>query len=162
MFAQVSGLRSNSRARSRSAAAKLHVAPSGHPVRPDEVTSPVASGADQLRVTDVTEHPAREGKLYCCVVIDAWSRRVAGWAIDSSQSADLATSALDLPEPGTGRDHPRRPRRPVHLLDLHRASPPGRAPALPGQRRDDGTIDVHSEEGRGSAFHIYLPPLSSR
>ncbi len=43
-----------------------------------------------------TEHPTREGKVYCCVVLDAWSRRVVGWAIDSRQRADLATNALGM------------------------------------------------------------------
>jgi putative transposase len=51
------------------------------------------TGPDQLWVTGITEHPAREGKVYCCAVTGAWSRRVAGWAIDSAQRADLATSA---------------------------------------------------------------------
>ena len=32
----------------------------------------------QLWVTDITEHPTREGKVYCCVVLDAHSRRVVG------------------------------------------------------------------------------------
>ncbi len=31
---------------------------------------------DQLWVTDITEHPTREGKVYCAVVLDVWSRRV--------------------------------------------------------------------------------------
>jgi len=31
---------------------------------------------DLLWVTDITEHPTREGKVYCCVVLDAHSRRV--------------------------------------------------------------------------------------
>jgi transposase InsO family protein len=53
-------------------------------------------GPNQLWVTDITEHPTREGKLYCCAVIDAYSRRVVGWAIDSRQRADLATSALAM------------------------------------------------------------------
>jgi putative transposase len=53
-------------------------------------------GPNQLWVTDVTEHPTREGKLYCCVVIDVFSRRVVGWAIDSSQRVDLATNALGM------------------------------------------------------------------
>jgi transposase InsO family protein len=44
-------------------------------------------------VTGITEHPTREGKVYCCVVIDVYSRRVVGWAIDSAQRAGLATSA---------------------------------------------------------------------
>jgi len=51
---------------------------------------------DQLLVTDITEHPTREGKVYCAVVLDAFSRRVVGWSIDSSQTAGLVTSALDM------------------------------------------------------------------
>ena len=51
---------------------------------------------DQLWVTDITEHPTREGKVYCAVVLDAFSRRVVGWSIDSSQTAGLVTSALAM------------------------------------------------------------------
>lgn len=49
-----------------------------------------------LRSDPYTEHPTREGKLYCCVVLDVCSRKVVGWAIDSRQRADLATSALGM------------------------------------------------------------------
>lgn len=35
-------------------------------------------GRDQLWVTDITEHPTREGKVYCAVVLDAFSRHVVG------------------------------------------------------------------------------------
>lgn len=65
-----------------------------------------ADGPNRLWVTGITEHPAREGKVYCCVVIDVLSRRVAGWAIDTAQRAGLATSALGMaidsrrPSPG--------------------------------------------------------------
>jgi putative transposase len=51
---------------------------------------------DRLWVTDITEHPTREGKLYCCVVLDTYSRRVVGWSIDAAQTATLATSALGM------------------------------------------------------------------
>ncbi|SDM41601.1 Transposase InsO and inactivated derivatives [Nonomuraea maritima] len=51
---------------------------------------------NQLWVTDITEHPTREGKVYCCVVLDAYSRRVVGWSIDSTQTATLVTSALGM------------------------------------------------------------------
>lgn len=63
-------------------------------------------GRDQLWVTDITEHPTREGKVYCAVVLDTFSRRVVGWSIDSTQTAALVTNALDMairnrtPEPG--------------------------------------------------------------
>jgi hypothetical protein len=40
--------------------------------------------------------PHPRGKVYFCVVLDAWSRRVVGWAIDSSQRADLTTNALGM------------------------------------------------------------------
>ncbi|GAA4927698.1 transposase InsO family protein [Nonomuraea thailandensis] len=54
------------------------------------------TGPNQLWITDITEHPTREGKVYCCVVLDAYSRRVVGWSIDSTQTATLVTSALGM------------------------------------------------------------------
>src|SRR5204863_981566 len=39
---------------------------------------------NELWMTDVTEHTTREGKVYCAVVLDAFSRVVVGWAIDST------------------------------------------------------------------------------
>jgi len=56
---------------------------------------------------NITEHPTREGKVYCAVVLDAYSRRVVGWSIDSSPTAALVTNALGMaidsrrPPPGT-------------------------------------------------------------
>jgi len=51
------------------------------------------SGRNQLWVTDITEHPTREGKVYCAVVLDTYSRRVVGWSIDASPTAALVTNA---------------------------------------------------------------------
>ncbi len=62
---------------------------------------------DQLWVTDITEHPTREGKVYCAVVLDVFSRRVVGWLIDNTATSGLVTSALGMaignrqPDPGT-------------------------------------------------------------
>ena len=47
-------------------------------------------------VTDITEHPTREGKVYCAVVLDVSSRRVVGWSIDVSPTAALVTNALGM------------------------------------------------------------------
>jgi putative transposase len=61
---------------------------------------------NQLWVTDITEHPTAEGKIYCCVVLDTYSRRVVGWSIDASPTAALVTNALGMaidsrrPSPG--------------------------------------------------------------
>lgn len=38
----------------------------------------------------------QEGKLYCCAVLDAYSRSVVGWSIDNQQAASLVTSALGM------------------------------------------------------------------
>jgi putative transposase len=54
------------------------------------------SAPNQLWVTDITEHPTVEGKIYCAVVLDAHSRRVVGWSIDSSPTAALVTNALGM------------------------------------------------------------------
>jgi putative transposase len=51
---------------------------------------------NRLWLTDITEHPTREGKVYCAVVLDAFSRRVVGWAIDSSQTSSLVVNALGM------------------------------------------------------------------
>ena len=51
---------------------------------------------NQLWVTDITEHPTREGKVYCAVVLDTFSRKVVGWSIDSTQTSTLVTNALSM------------------------------------------------------------------
>jgi putative transposase len=53
-----------------------------------------APAANALWLTDITEHKTREGTLYCCVVLDQFSRRVVGWAIDRRNEASLANAAL--------------------------------------------------------------------
>lgn len=55
-----------------------------------------AEGPDRLWMTDITEHPTREGKIYCCAVIDAFSRMVVGWSINSRQTGLLVTNALGV------------------------------------------------------------------
>jgi putative transposase len=65
---------------------------------------------NQLWVTDITEHRTREGKLYCCVVLDTDSRRVVGWSIDATASATLTTNALSMAIEN---------RRPPHGLVIH-------------------------------------------
>jgi transposase InsO family protein len=53
-----------------------------------------ASARNQLWLTDITEHPTHEGKLYCCVVLDLYSRKVLGWAIDRRCEAALVNDPL--------------------------------------------------------------------
>lgn len=53
-----------------------------------------ASAPDEVWVTDITEHPTGEGKLYCCAIKDLFSNRIVGYAIGPRVTAALATSAL--------------------------------------------------------------------
>ena len=55
-----------------------------------------AEAPDRLWLTDITEHPAADGKLYCAAVMDAYSRRIIGWSIDRRQDTDLVISALAM------------------------------------------------------------------
>jgi putative transposase len=41
------------------------------------------AGPDQLWVADITYVPTWAGFLYLAVVVDAWSRRVIGWAMET-------------------------------------------------------------------------------
>ena len=54
------------------------------------------SSLDELWVSDIMEHPTREGKVYCCCVLDTCSRRIVGWSIDSAQDTTLVVNALDM------------------------------------------------------------------
>jgi len=53
-----------------------------------------ASGLDEVWLTDITEHPTAEGKLYCCSIKDCCSNRIVGYAIDDRMTAQLAVAAL--------------------------------------------------------------------
>jgi putative transposase len=53
-----------------------------------------ASRPDELWLTDITEYPTGEGKLYLCAIKDAFSGRIVGYSMDSRMKASLAVSAL--------------------------------------------------------------------
>lgn len=42
------------------------------------------------------ELTTREGKLYCCAILDAFSRKIVGWSVDSVQNSNLVVNALDM------------------------------------------------------------------
>jgi putative transposase len=55
-----------------------------------------ASGRDQLWVADITYIPTWAGFLYLAVVLDAWSRRVVGWAMATHLRTELVLEALNM------------------------------------------------------------------
>jgi putative transposase len=54
------------------------------------------TGLDQLWVADITYIRLGEGFVYLAVIIDAFSRRIVGYAIDDHLEARLALAALDM------------------------------------------------------------------
>jgi putative transposase len=46
-------------------------------------------------LTDITEHPTAEGKLYLCAVKDVYSGRIVGCSMDSRMKSSLAVAALE-------------------------------------------------------------------
>jgi len=69
---------------------------SGHSwtVVPNLVRGLQPSGPDQIWVADITYIRLREGFVYLAVVLDAFSRKVVGWAIAHHLKASLAIEAL--------------------------------------------------------------------
>jgi len=67
----------------------------------------VPTGLDQLWVADITYVRLAEEFAFLAVLLDAFSRRVIGWALDKHLRASLATTALDMaitarrPSPGS-------------------------------------------------------------
>ena len=53
-----------------------------------------ATAPNQVWLTDITEHPTREGKLYLCSVKDVFSNRIVGHSIDIRMKSSLAARAI--------------------------------------------------------------------
>ena len=51
---------------------------------------------DRLWVADITYIPTWAGFLYLAVVVDAWSRRVVGWAMATHLRTELVLAALEM------------------------------------------------------------------
>ena len=67
----------------------------GPPVHDDLVQRDFTAPApDVVWLTDITEHPTVEGKLYCCAVKDVFSNRIVGYSLGERMTAGLAVSAL--------------------------------------------------------------------
>ena len=67
------------------------------PVAPDLVQRRfVAERPNQLWVADITYIPTWAGFLFLAVVLDAWSRRVVGWSMETHLRTQLVLQALDM------------------------------------------------------------------
>ena len=63
----------------------------------------VVDQPNRLWCTDITEHPTGTGKVYCCAVLDVFSRVIVGWSIADHMRSELVVDALQM---ATWRRHP--------------------------------------------------------
>jgi transposase InsO family protein len=66
------------------------------PIVPNLTRRLVPTGCDQIWVADITYIHLRDDFVYLAVVLDAFSRRVIGWALADHLQAILAIEALDM------------------------------------------------------------------
>jgi putative transposase len=68
----------------------------GPPVHDDLVKRVFTADApNRLWLTDITEHPTGEGKLYLCAIKDVFANRIVGYSIDTRMKSQLAVNALE-------------------------------------------------------------------
>lgn len=65
------------------------------PIFPNLAKDLVPDGPDQLWVSDITFVGIATGFVYLAVILDAWSRRVVGYALGRTIDARLTAAALD-------------------------------------------------------------------
>jgi transposase InsO family protein len=67
----------------------------GPPVHDDLVERQFAAATpNRLWLTDITEHPTADGKLYLCAVKDACTNRIVGYSMAKRMTSQLAVDAL--------------------------------------------------------------------
>ncbi len=68
----------------------------GRKVYPNRARDLVLTDVDQLWVADITYIRLQEEFVFLAVILDAYSRRVIGWALDRTIEDDLALAALRM------------------------------------------------------------------
>jgi putative transposase len=67
----------------------------GPPVHDDLVDRDFTAAAPNLLwLTDITEHPTGEGKLYLCAIKDCYGNRIVGYSMADRMTSELAVAAL--------------------------------------------------------------------
>ena len=51
--------------------------------------------ANQVWCTDITYIPMRKGFMYMSAIIDVYSRKIVGWSISNTMSAQLCKNVLE-------------------------------------------------------------------
>jgi putative transposase len=92
-----------------------------------------ATAPDRLWVADITYIPTWSGFLYLAMVLDVYSRKIVGWAMDTHLKTELILEALEMAivqrQPSGVIHHSDRP---AHQLCVRQALPGSRRHALDG------------------------------
>ena len=75
----------------------------GRKVYPNLARQMVLTGVDQLWRADITYIRLREEFVFLAVILDAYSRRVIGWALDRTLEDELTLAALRMAMAHRGR-----------------------------------------------------------
>ena len=96
------------------------------PIFPDLAKDVVPDGPNQLWVADLTYVAIPGGFVYLAAILDAWSRKVVGYAISRSMDARIAVAALKAAirgrKPRQGLHPSLRPRLAIRVGGLSRAA----------------------------------------
>jgi len=67
------------------------------PIAPNRLAErPAPTAADQIWLGDITYIPTEEGWLYLAGVMDRYSRRIVGWAMDQNLDTELVLRAWEM------------------------------------------------------------------
>jgi putative transposase len=55
-----------------------------------------ATRSNELWCTDITEHPARDGKVYCCAILDCFSRMIVARTFSITADTALVNNAVNM------------------------------------------------------------------
>ena len=118
-----------------------------------------APGPDQLWVANITYVPTWVGFLYLAVVVDAWSRRVVGWAMANHLRTELVLDALNMAlgqRPASAVIHHSDQGCQLYVDRVRAAVSRGRSPAVDGI----GGRLLRQRDGRELLRHDCRPHLS--
>jgi putative transposase len=113
------------------------------PIFPNRAADRVVDGPNQLWVSDITYVAITTGFVYVAIILDAWSRRVVGYALSRSIDARLTVAALKA---AIAARHP--PPGCIHHSD--RGSQDGFKRS--SQHPERGGCDEHSKAAIGSVW----------
>ena len=114
----------------------------------------VADALDRLWLTDITEHPTREGKVYCAAVLDVYSRRIVGWSIADHLRTELVVDALEM---ARWRRQPTRGETVVHSDRGSQGGFKWSSQRLEVRSRDGKATGVGDEGNRKAADAVSRP-----